>query len=101
MSTYNVHVPEVRTPAQKAAALKVPLYTRSGREVSEVRSFNRETLRVVCAIEGGAEHTYDYSDLVHHLGDAGKRAHFEAAGFTVKNAHAHPVFQKILSGICS
>lgn len=81
MRTYNLHLPEVRTPAQKAAAVAIPMFARSGKQVLELRAFNRDTRRVVCAIEGDAEHTYDFTDLLHHLGDAGKRAHFEAAGF--------------------
>jgi hypothetical protein len=99
MPSYHLHAPRVSTDLEKARAVRIPMFTRSGREVLALRSFNRETMRVVCLIEGCVEHTYDYDDLLHHLGDPGKRAHFEAAGFPVKNAHAHRIFAPLLDAM--
>jgi len=63
------------------AMLRIPLFVRTGKRVERILSFNDETRRAICEIEGGLEREYDWRDIVHHNGEEGKRAHLEAAGF--------------------
>lgn len=75
MPTYHLHLPR---PTHEQA-LKIPLYTRSGKRVVCVTAVNNNTRRAICTVEGSmAENTYDISDLVHHYGEAGVREHLAA-----------------------
>ncbi len=77
MTIYNLHMPH----PTKQQALSIPLYLRTGKQVTQVLAVNKETRHVICAIEGSdSEHTYDMSDLVHHYGQRGIRHYLEASG---------------------
>jgi len=70
MKVYHLHKPN---PTRKQA-LSIPLYVRSGKQVTQILSVNDATRRVICTVEGSeVEHTYDIADLVHHYGEAGVR----------------------------
>ena len=74
MPTYHLHAPR----PTREQALRIPMYTRSGKQVLQVVAVNNETKRAICRVEASdSEHTYDICDLIHHYGQAGVRKHLE------------------------
>lgn len=70
---------ELQAMMATAAALTIPMFTRSGKQVLEIRKFDAVTGQCACLVEGGALRTLKYTSLAHHFGDPGKRAHLKAA----------------------